>query len=162
MLTSNIFLGKNVDINPFSSVNNVLIGDNVKIAKGCTIFGGPENLVEIGDNSYIGAGVTISGYSAQIKIGKNCAIGQQSYFMSDSAPHTSKKLLKLFPKVIAPTIIGDDVWMGVGCIIMPGVTIGECCVIAANSFINKDIPPYSIYGGNPARLIRAIDPKELE
>lgn len=52
------------------------------------------------------------------------------------------------------TIIGNDVWFGRECLIMPGVKIGDGAIIAARSVVVKDIEPYSIVGGNPARVIR--------
>lgn len=56
--------------------------------------------------------------------------------------------------VIKPTIIGDDVWIGAGSIIMSGVTIGDGSIIAAGSVVTKDVEPYCIYGGNPAKKIK--------
>lgn len=50
--------------------------------------------------------------------------------------------------------INDDVWIGMNCIIMSGITIGKGAVIAAGSVVTKDIPPYSIAGGNPAKIIK--------
>lgn len=50
--------------------------------------------------------------------------------------------------------IGSDVWLGSGCMIMSGVTIGHGAVVAARAVVTKDVPPYAIVGGNPARLIR--------
>lgn len=162
MITSNISLGKGVNIHPTASINNVTIGDNVKIAKECTIFGHPDFPLEIGHDSIIAMYAILNGYAAPMKIGAHCSIGQQSHFMTDSGPTASPKLLKLFPIVSAPVTIGDHCWVGSGCIIIPGVTIGECSIVASNSFVNKDIPPYSVYGGNPARLIKKLDPKDLE
>lgn len=52
------------------------------------------------------------------------------------------------------TIVGNDVWIGYESIIMPGVTIGNGAIIAAKSVVVKDVPPYSIVGGNPARIIK--------
>lgn len=52
------------------------------------------------------------------------------------------------------TIIGNDVWIGAHATIMPGVTIGDGAIIATKSVISKDVEPYSIVGGNPAKLIR--------
>ena len=52
------------------------------------------------------------------------------------------------------TTIGDDVWIGYGAIVIAGVTIGDGAIIAAGSVITKDVPPFSIYGGVPGRLIR--------
>ena len=51
-------------------------------------------------------------------------------------------------------IIGNDVWIGAGAQILSGVTIGDGAVIGAGSIVTKDIPPYAIVGGNPARVIR--------
>lgn len=53
------------------------------------------------------------------------------------------------------TVIGDDVWIGSGTFIMAGVKIGQGVVVAANSVVTKDIPPYEIHGGVPAKIIRA-------
>jgi acetyltransferase-like isoleucine patch superfamily enzyme len=51
-------------------------------------------------------------------------------------------------------IIGHDVWLGSGCLIMSGVTIGNGAVVAAHAVITKDVPPYAVVGGNPAKVIR--------
>lgn len=53
-----------------------------------------------------------------------------------------------------PVIINDNVWIGMNAIILPGVTIGKGAVIAAGSVVTKDVPPYSLVGGNPAKIIR--------
>ena len=52
------------------------------------------------------------------------------------------------------TNFGSDVWIGHGCILRAGITIGRGAVVAAGSVVVKDVPPYAIYGGNPARQIR--------
>lgn len=52
------------------------------------------------------------------------------------------------------TIVGNDVWMGVGCIVLDGLTIGDGAVIAAGAVVTKNVPPYAIVGGVPARIIR--------
>ena len=51
-------------------------------------------------------------------------------------------------------VIGDDVWIGANAVILPGVTIGEGSVIAAGSIVNKDVEPFSIVGGVPAKVIK--------
>ncbi|NNF32930.1 MAG: CatB-related O-acetyltransferase [Saprospiraceae bacterium] len=52
------------------------------------------------------------------------------------------------------TIIGNDVWIGYGATIMPGVNIGDGCIIGSKSVVTKDVEPYSIVGGNPVKVIR--------
>ena len=57
------------------------------------------------------------------------------------------------PWVGEPVFIEDDVWIGANCTIIMGVTIGKGSIIAANAVVSKDIPPYSIVGGVPARIL---------
>lgn len=156
MKTSNIFLGKDVEIETSSSINNIKIGDNVKIAKNCSIYGGPDNLLEIGNKTYIGMNTIINGFSSKIKIGKRVSIAQNVNIMSDSGPNASEIMQKIFPIKKKEIIIGDDCWIGTGSIIMPGVKLGKMCVVAANSFVKDSFKSFSVIGGNPAKLIKKI------
>lgn len=52
------------------------------------------------------------------------------------------------------TIVGNDVWIGQNAVILPGVHIGDGCIIGANSVVGSDVPPYSVVVGNPAKVIR--------
>ena len=52
------------------------------------------------------------------------------------------------------TIVGNDVWLGYGALVMPGVNIGHGAVVAAGSLVASDVPPYAIVAGNPARVVR--------
>lgn len=70
-----------------------------------------------------------------------------------------KKIIESYARK-GDTIIGDGVWIGMRAMIMPGVNIGEGAVIAAGSIVTKDVPPYVVVGGNPARLIRPRFDKE--
>ena len=54
----------------------------------------------------------------------------------------------------APVSIGSNVWLGFGCCVLPGVTIGDGTVVAARSVVNRDLPPYCVAAGNPARVVR--------
>ncbi|WP_318011557.1 CatB-related O-acetyltransferase [Mesorhizobium sp. CO1-1-9] len=56
--------------------------------------------------------------------------------------------------VEGPTEIGNDVWIGLRAVIMPGITIGDGAIIGAGSIVTKDVAPYAIVAGNPARLLR--------
>ncbi|USO00375.1 MAG: CatB-related O-acetyltransferase [Phycisphaeraceae bacterium] len=58
------------------------------------------------------------------------------------------------PAEIRPTTIGDDAWVGAGCIVMAGVTIGKGAIVAAGAVVTKDVPPFEIHGGVPAKKIR--------
>ena len=58
------------------------------------------------------------------------------------------------------TVVGNDVWLGYESVVMPGVKIGDGAVVASKSVVVKDVPPYSVVGGNPAVLIRQRFPEE--
>jgi acetyltransferase-like isoleucine patch superfamily enzyme len=162
MKFANINLGADVEIETSSTLNNVQIGDNVKIAKRCSIFGAPDKLLEIGNDSYVGMNCTINGYMAKVKIGKNVSVAQNVHIMSDSGPNASLELQKVFPIIVGPVLVGDNCWIGANAIIMPNVSLGEYCVVAANSFVNKSFSSYSVIGGNPVRLIRVLSNEEID
>ena len=161
MKYSNINLGNNVEIDPSSSINNVNIGDNVKIAKRCSIYGSERNPLQIGANTYIGMNTLINGFNAPVYIGENVSIAQNVNIMADSGPNASPGLQKLFPIEKGPVNIGANCWIGANVIIMPNVALGEYCIVAANSFVNKSFPSFSILGGNPSRLIRTFTDSEI-
>jgi acetyltransferase-like isoleucine patch superfamily enzyme len=161
MKFANINLGENVEIDPSSSINNVSIGNNVRIAKRCSIFGGPANVLEIGENSYIGMNSIINGYNANVRIGAHVSVAQNVNIMADSGPNASMPLQKLFPIQKEAITIGDHCWLGASAIIMPGVELGIFCVVAANSYVNKSFGAYSIIGGSPAKLIRTLTANEI-
>jgi len=161
MKFANIKLGTDVEIETSSTVNNVQIGDNVKIAKRCSIFGSPERPLEIGANSYIGMNCTMNGYLEKVIIGRNVSVAQNVHIMSDSGPNASLLLQKIYPIIVGPVFIGDHCWLGANVIIMPNVSLGDYCVVAANSFVNRSFSSYSVIGGNPAKLIKVFSNEEI-
>ncbi len=52
------------------------------------------------------------------------------------------------------TVVGNDVWLGRGCVVMPGVKIGDGAIVAAYSVVTRDVAPYTLVGGNPARFVK--------
>lgn len=160
MKIENIHLGQGVEIDPSSSINNIVVGDNVRVAKQCSIFGGPNNLLHIGNNSYVGMNAIIEGFNDKVKIGGHVSMAPNVYIMSGSGPNASTAMQKLFPIVKGPVEIGDHTWIGAGAVIMPGVVLGKYCIVAVNSFVNKSFPDFSIIGGSPAKVIRAFTEEE--
>ncbi len=160
MKFANISLGRDVEIDPSTSINNVVIGDKVRIAKRCSIYGSPENPLELGPNSYVGMNSVLNGFSAKLTIGKNVSISQFVNIMVDSGPNASPGMMRIFPIVKGPVTIGNDSWIGSGATIMPNVTLGEYCVVAAHSYVNKSFPAFSVIGGCPAKLIRTFTDEE--
>lgn len=162
MKLENISLGENVIVDPSSSINNVKLADNVKVAKRCSVFGSPSYILEVGENSYVGMNSLLNGYSEKLIIGANVSVAQNVNIMTDSGPNASIELQKIYPLRKEAITIGDHCWIGASAIIMPGVRLGKYCVVAANSFVDMSFGDYSIIGGSPARLLKKIDPNLLQ
>ena len=109
-------------------------------------------------------------HGGKVIIGDYCSIGQNVYFVTANhaldlvTTYPFKSLEKFYTDqslpisddhvLCKPTLVGNDVWIGNNVQIMAGVTIGDGAVIAAGSIVTKDVAPYAIVGGNPAKLIR--------
>lgn len=114
---------------------NLIVGDHVDFALGVlvTTSGG----VMIGDRTLIGYHTQILSSNHRIPGGRGKIFG---------AGHVTQ-----------PVSIGNDVWIGANCLILPGVKIGEGAVIAGGSVVTKDVPPFTIVAGNPARILKERD-----
>ncbi len=161
MILSNIHLEKNVDIDKTSSVNNVIIGKNTRIASNVRVFGAVDHLLEVGESCYIGPGSVLEGYNAKVVIGSFVSFAQNINLMSGSGPNASELLQRIFPLIKGEVHIGNHSWIGASVIIMPGIKLGNFCIVAANSFVNNSFPEYSIIGGNPAKIIRKLTEEEI-
>lgn len=139
---------------------NIKVGNNFTFGRG-TVFWAP-NKISVGNNVYIGKYCTIQ---ADITMGNNILIGNNVGLIG-KYDHEYDKVginIKDAPwigdesydfKGKGKTIdINDDVWIGLGAIIITGTTIGRGAIIAAGSVVTKDISPYMIVAGNPAKVI---------
>jgi acetyltransferase-like isoleucine patch superfamily enzyme len=110
---------------------------------------------ELGEGSSFAYNCTISGESAGIFIGKNVMIAPNCVLVAFN--HGFDRLdipMVQQPNKEAPIYIEDDVWIASNCTIACGVRIGTGSIVAANSAVTKDVAPYSIVGGIPAKLIK--------
>ncbi len=162
MVVANITLGLNVNIEATASINNVNIGDETKVAHGARIYGSIDNILEVGKACYIGLNTVIEGFNSKIKIGNHVSFAQNVNLLSGSGPNASLILQKIYPIIKGQIYIDDHCWIGANSIIMPNVKLGKFCIVAANSFVNKSFPNYSVIGGCPAKLIKKINPKDLK
>ena len=113
---------------------NITIGKNVFINSGCHFQ--DQGGIEIGDGCLIGHNVVLA------------TINHDLYPENNRINH------------YAPIKLGKSVWVGSNSTILPGVTVGDWAVIAAGAVVTRDVPPMTIVGGVPAKVIRVIDPKE--
>lgn len=108
----------------------------------------------VGQYSYIRSGAQFN----HAVIGNYCSFAADVQIGGMEHPLTEfSTSAKLFPeKCLASndTIIGNDVWVAAGAIIRQGVKIGDGAVVGANSFVNKDVPPFAIVAGSPAKIIK--------
>jgi len=124
----------------------------MKIGKGTIIhmearFYDPRR-IEIGEDTIIGEGAVLDGRD-QLKIGSHTAIASQ--VMIYNSEHDIND--KYFTPILDRVIIGDYVFIGPRVIILPGVKIGKGAVVAAGAVVSKDVSPFSIVGGVPAKII---------
>lgn len=113
-----------------------------------TLVWAPWNL-ELSSNIAIDDSVNL--YSvAKIKIGTKVAISREAFLCTASHDPTKPNR----PLTTAPITICNGVWIGARAIILPGVTVGEGAVVAAGAVVTKDVAPWTIVGGNPARVIK--------
>ena len=118
----------------FISVSEIIIGNNVTIAWGCTIYNHNSHSLDYLDR-------------------RKDLIDQRNDYFNKKPLTRSKDWSKVITK---PIIIEDDVWIGFNCIILKGVKIGEGAIVAAGSVVTKDVQPWTMVGGNPAKLIKHI------
>lgn len=131
--------GRNVIFDPTNSLftyKNITLGDHVYIGPGAYISSIKK--IHIGNKVLIAPGVSM--------IGGDHNVTQMGRFMYD----VHEKL----PGNDLEIVVEDDVWIGANATILKGVTIGRGAVVAAGSLVNKDVPPYAIAGGVPAKVLR--------
>lgn len=110
--------------------------------------------ISIGDNFYANTGCIMLDV-AKITIGSNCMFGPHVYLLTAGHPIHPESRNSRYEYGI-PITIGDNVWIGGNCTVLPGITIGNNAVIGAGSVVTKDIPDNVCAAGNPCRIIREI------
>jgi len=113
--------------------------------------------IVIGDYCLISPGVNIAA-AQSINIGDNCMLASGVY-ISDSDWHGTYNRIRPF-RCTQPVTLNNNVWIGLRAIIGKGVTIGENSIIGAGAVVINDIPANSIAAGNPAKIVKRLDPKK--
>ncbi len=140
-----------IDVLPF---NQFSLGNNSTIEDFCTINNGVGDVL-IGHHTLIGMGNVLIG---PIKIGNNVIFAQN--IVASALNHDYKDVtVPIYEQKIItkPIIIEDDCWVAANAVITAGVTIGKHSVVAAGAVVTKNVPPFSVVVGNPAKIIKQYD-----
>jgi len=154
--------------------NNIFIGDNSIIESNATL-NSTNGTIKIGERARIKTFAQLQSWGGEIYIGNDCSVNSYTIIYG-----TGKVKIGNFVRIAAHNtivssshnyvdpnkpihkqgitakwiIIEDDVWIGANCVILDGVKIGKGAIIGANSLVNKDVEPYSIVAGSPAKIIK--------
>lgn len=119
----------------------------------------------IGEDVYVGPHLTLTiglrDKSIKLVLGDRVSIGPNVSLILATRPNRSK-LSQYINFPIRKIIIGEDTWLGANCLIMPGITIGKCCIVGAGAVVTHDVPDYTIVAGVPAKSIGKVDMEKLE
>jgi acetyltransferase-like isoleucine patch superfamily enzyme len=141
------------DVKLMRNPKRIFLNNNVVLKEGTRICSCNESAkISIGENTTIGYHTFIFA-SEKIEIGANCLIAPFVYIVDSNHQIEKSKLINEQPNLTAPIIIGNDVWIASNVTILKGAIIGDGAVIAANSVVNSNVPPYTIFGGSPAKKI---------
>lgn len=144
--------------------NNISIGENTSIMSHCIIETCPTArytpYLEIGDRVSLGEYSHVT-CANKVVIGNGVLTGRFVLITDNSHGNNTKEVADIAPLARevhsnGPVYIGENVWIGDKVTILPNVTIGKGCIIAANAVVTKDIPEYSVAAGIPAKVIKTI------
>ncbi|MCX2575920.1 acyltransferase [Pedobacter sandarakinus] len=157
LIARGISIGNQVTLHLTSTINNkngsISIGPQCELSKG-TILKAYGGRISLAKNTFLGEYVCIYGHGG-VEVGENTLIAMHTCIVSSNHTIPNKKdLIRYQPDIALPVKIGNDVWIGAGCKILGGVTIGDGCVVGAGSVVSKDLAPYSVAIGVPAKIIR--------
>ena len=110
--------------------------------------------IHIGARTFVNFGFMALDF-ARIEIGDDVQFGPNVQLLTPTHP-TDAELRRAKWEAALPITIEDNVWIGGGAIVLPGVTIGENAIVGAGAVVTKDIPPNTLAVGNPARVVRSL------
>jgi acetyltransferase-like isoleucine patch superfamily enzyme len=128
------------------NILHIPIGKDSSVLMGCFFAG---NNIVIGSNTVIARNCYFDGRAGLINIGSNVSIAPEAYIITMSHLVNSPD----FDCFVKPVFIEDYVWIGARVMILPGVTASEGCVLAAASVVTKNVEPYTVVAGSPAKKI---------
>jgi acetyltransferase-like isoleucine patch superfamily enzyme len=148
-----VHIFRGVRIDGRSQNSRIWLGYEVSLQLGVDISAGENCSIEIGERTFIGPYSCVGG-PGHVKIGKDCLIAAHSGIIANNH-NFADPLQKIRDQGVTRKgiVIEDDCWLGYGVKVLDGVTIGQGSVIGAGAVVTKDIPPYSVAVGVPARVV---------
>jgi acetyltransferase-like isoleucine patch superfamily enzyme len=149
-----IRIGRDVSIGAFAEI----------VVHRHTRHSAVEGLLELGDGAVLSASVNVRAAGGAIRIGKHSAIAQMSILVA--ANHLilpgEPRLRSAWDETRCGVTVGDNVWVGALCVLLPGTVIGDNAVIGAGSVVRGEVPAGELWAGAPARFIRRIEDHDGE
>jgi len=134
---------------------NVEIGDGVYVGHGAILKAYHRNRLVIGEGSWIGQ-MCFFHSAGGIDIGRNVGVGPAVKILTSSHAEAGRDVPILHsPIETALVSVHDDADLGIGAILLPGVTVGRGAQVGAGAVVTKDVPDWAVVAGNPARLLRS-------
>ena len=153
-------IGENVIFEPGVLVfhpENIVLGSNIYIGHHAILKGYYNSMMEIGTDTWIGQGCFFHS-AGGLKIGKAVGIGPMVKILTSHHDDINPDVPVLeLPLAFKPVIIEDEAHIGANSVVLAGVTIGKRCQVGAGSVVTKNIPPFTVAVGNPARVIKKFN-----
>ncbi len=130
----------------------VSLGEDVAIYRGTSVHCGP-GMFTMAEGSHLAGQVYVNAIHGLVAIGRGVAVGPLTAIMSYSNHYAPGKRI-VDTRRIGEVHIGDDSFIGAGAVILPGVRIGIGAVIGAGAIVTRDVEPYRVMAGNPARVMK--------
>jgi acetyltransferase-like isoleucine patch superfamily enzyme len=134
-----------------SDPRSVFLSEGCAIYRGCMILTGP-GVLKMGPRSHLAGFVYINALQAGVHIGAGTAVGPYAVLLSYSNAVRPGQAINE-ARTAADVWVGDDVFIGAGATVLPGITIGDRAVIGAGAVVTRDVPAGQVVGGVPARLL---------
>ncbi|MFM9072251.1 MAG: acyltransferase [Cyanobium sp.] len=176
-LDEHVFIDTAYGFAPFHSQRDpgLAMGEASGAYDRTTFALGPEGAVTVGAYSCLNGAYMIC--EKGISIGSHCLIAWgvviSDHWLQGAQPASERKAA-LVRSAINPerplpscggaqrVVLEDNVWVGFGAVVMPGVTLGRGCIVGSRSIVREDIPPYAVVAGDPPKILRWLDPTDRE
>jgi acetyltransferase-like isoleucine patch superfamily enzyme len=133
---------------------NITLGRNVYVGHYAILKGYYKNELHIGDETWIGQQAFMHA-AGGLRIGARVGLGPGVKILTSEHREAGRDVPVLFsPLELAPVVIEDDADVGMGAVVLPGVTIGRGAVVGAGAVVTRDVPAYAVVAGSPARILR--------